>query len=100
MICASFHLTICTTCELTINKEAINKRFKCGICEKDHYIPGDGFTLNEKIYELLQLSPWKYHGEMNMKNLKKTSIKIQSIVKLLWSNFKNMISLKIIVMNK
>ena len=49
--------TICTTCKLTIHKEAINKWFKCGVCTNDHYIPDDGFILNEKIYDLITAEP-------------------------------------------
>jgi hypothetical protein len=49
--------TICTTCEVNIHKEAINKRFKCGVCSNDHYIPDDGLVLNEKIYALLKAKP-------------------------------------------
>jgi hypothetical protein len=41
--------TICTTCELTINREAISKQFKCEVCKKYHYLVDDGFALNKKI---------------------------------------------------
>ena len=45
--------TICTTCELTIHKEAIKKQFKCGVCEKYHFIPEVGFFVNETKYALI-----------------------------------------------
>ena len=35
--------TICTTCELTILKQSVNKEFKCGALTKYHSIPDDGF---------------------------------------------------------
>jgi hypothetical protein len=45
--------TICTKCVSKIEEEATNKCFKCEICSRDHCIPDGGFTLNEKIYNLL-----------------------------------------------
>jgi len=49
--------TICTTCELSIQKEAINKRFKCSVCAKDHFIPDDGFVLNEMAIKIINTEP-------------------------------------------
>jgi hypothetical protein len=49
--------TICTTCEFTFQKEAINKRFKCSICTQYHDIPDNGFVINNEIYCLLTAKP-------------------------------------------
>jgi hypothetical protein len=49
--------TICATCEFTIQKEAINKRFKCRICTQYHDIPDNGFIINNEIYSLLTAKP-------------------------------------------
>jgi hypothetical protein len=59
-----------------IDREAVNQKFICGICLKEHHIPEDGFTLNEKIYDLLtsehmEISRGKEHErlEINICNL-------------------------------
>jgi len=59
-----------------IEEEAVNRKFKCGICLKEHQIPEDGFALNEKIYDLLtseqmEISRGKEHDqlEINLSNL-------------------------------
>jgi hypothetical protein len=49
--------TICTSCEFTIQREAINKRFKCSICTQYHDIPDNGFVINNEIYCLLTAKP-------------------------------------------
>jgi hypothetical protein len=67
--------TICTTCELTIQKEAINKRFKCTVCLTDHLIPDDGFVLNEKILQLIVTEPIDISRGENYERLKNNLIK-------------------------
>jgi hypothetical protein len=68
--------TVCTTCVSRIEKEAVNRKFKCDICLNEHQIPEDGFALNEKIYDLLtseqmEISRGKEHDqlEINLSNL-------------------------------
>ncbi len=41
-----------------IEKEAINKEFKCFVCLTDHLIPDDGFVLNKKICSLILTEPF------------------------------------------
>jgi len=59
-----------------IEKEAVNRKFKCVICLNEHQIPEDGFALNEKIHDLLtseqmEISRGKEHDqlEINICNL-------------------------------
>ncbi len=72
---------------MTIQKEAINKQFKCGVCAKDHYIPDDGFVIDETKYALISSEPMEISrgNEYELLNLNK----IQSITKLLWSDYEN-----------
>jgi len=81
--------TICTKCEMTIHKETINKQFKCGVCEKYHFIPDDGFALNEKIYELISAECIEISRGENYEQFKQNLNKVESIVKLLWRNYEN-----------
>jgi len=81
--------TICTTCELTIHKEAINKRFKCGVCTNDHYIPDNGFTLNEKIYDLIAAEPMEISRGENYDNLHLNLNKLESLFRMLKNGFEN-----------
>ena len=62
---------------MAFHKEAINKQFKCGVCEKYHFIPDDWFALNEKIYELISAEPMEISRgesyEQLLDNLKKSN---------------------------
>jgi hypothetical protein len=49
--------TICSTCVIKIEKESVNKKFKCGICMKDHRMPEEGFPINKKISDLINAEP-------------------------------------------
>ena len=49
--------TICSACVLQIENESINNKFKCGVCIKYHYIPEDGFPLNNVVYKLTKAEP-------------------------------------------
>lgn len=54
--------TICSNCEMTIlklNSNNKDKQFKCSICLKDHYIPMDGFVINERVYALITAEQMK-----------------------------------------
>lgn len=44
-----WHETICSSCVVKIEKEAINKKYKCSNCLGDHYIPENGFPINKKM---------------------------------------------------
>ena len=44
--------TICFTCVNKIEKEVINKKFKCSVCFEDHFITDIGFAVNKKMYAL------------------------------------------------
>ena len=81
--------TICTTCELTIHKEAIKKQFKCGVCEKYHFIPDDGFALNEKIYELISAEPMEISRGESYERLLDNLNKVESIIKIIWHDCEN-----------
>jgi hypothetical protein len=73
------HETICSNCAIKIEKEAINKKFKCNICLEDHYIPNDGFKLNKTKYDLIKCEPIEisrgYEYERLQENLKKVETK-------------------------
>jgi hypothetical protein len=81
--------TICTTCELTIHKEAINKRFKCGVCLNDHHIPDNGFVLNEIVTKIITTEPTEISRGNGYEELKKNLNKIFSITNLLWHDCEN-----------
>jgi hypothetical protein len=75
--------TICTTCEMNIHKEAINKQFKCSVCEKYHFIPDDGFALNEKIYELITAEPMEISRGESYERLLDNLNKVESIINII-----------------
>ena len=81
--------TICTKCELTIQKEAINKRFKCGVCLKDHYIPDDGFVIDETKYALIKAEPMEISRGHEFERRQNNLNKVKLIVKLLRYDFEN-----------
>jgi hypothetical protein len=81
--------TICTICEMNIHKEAINKRFKCGVCLKDHFIPDDGFALNDKIYDLIAAEPMEISRGNEYERLQENLDKVIPITKLLCSDYEN-----------
>ena len=82
-------LTICTTCELTIQKEAINKRFKCGVCSKEHYIPDDGFVLNEMVIKIISPEPMEISRGNKYEILKEKISKVQLMSKIICHDFEN-----------
>jgi hypothetical protein len=60
-----------TTCVSRIDREAVNRKFKCGICLNEHQTPEDGFALNEKIHDLLtseqiEISRGKEHDQLEI----------------------------------
>jgi hypothetical protein len=81
--------TICTTCELTIHKKAINKRFKCGVCAKDHFIPDDGFVIDETKFSLISAELMEISRGENYERLQNNLNKVFSIVKLFCSDYEN-----------
>jgi hypothetical protein len=81
--------TICTTCELTIQREAINRRFKCGLCLKDHYIPDDGFVIDETKYALIKAEPMEISRGENYDNLHLNLNKLETLFKILKNGFDN-----------
>ncbi len=81
--------TICTTCEFTVYKEAINKRFKCGVCTKDHDIPDDGLVLNKQIYELIITKPIEISRGESYDQLYLNLNKLESLFKMLKNGCEN-----------
>jgi len=76
--------TICSKCELTIittNSKAIDNKFKCNICEKDHSIPNEGFVLNDRIYALITAEPMRISFGKEYDALKSNLNKIESLIK-------------------
>jgi len=72
-----------------IESEAINKKFVCKVCLKDHLIPDEKFPLNDKINaliksELIEISRGKEYEELKI-NLEK----INSLEKLLLIDLDN-----------
>ena len=85
--------TICTKCERNIHKDEINKQFKCGVCEKYHFIPEVGFVVDETKYALITAECIEISRGENYEQLKQNLNKIESIVKLLWRDYENGIDL-------
>ena len=83
------HETICSICVVKIEQEAINSKFKCGICMKDHCIPEEGFAINKKIYELLTAEPMEISRGKEYEKLQESLNKLQSIIQLLCSGCEN-----------
>jgi hypothetical protein len=81
--------TICTKCEMTIHREALNKRFKCGVCSKEHCVPDDGFVLNEMAIKIISTEPMEISRGNEYEQLNNNLNKIQSITKLLLHDFEN-----------
>jgi len=81
--------TICTTCEFTIKREAINKRFKCGVCGQDHLIPDDGFVLNKKIYDIITAESMEISRGENYDKLQSNLNKLETLFKLLKDGCEN-----------
>jgi len=52
-----------TTCVSRIDRETVNRKFKCGICLNEHQTPEDGFALNEKKMEI---SRGKEHDQLEI----------------------------------
>jgi len=73
--------TICTECVFKIEKEALNKKFECGVCFNEHYIPENGFVLNEKVYQLLASEPIEISRGKEYDQLQANLNKIDSLVK-------------------
>ncbi len=72
--------TICSDCELKIQKEAINKRFRCVLCNEEHYLLEKGFPLNKIVLSLISAQPKKVSRGKQYERLR---INIQSIEKLM-----------------
>jgi hypothetical protein len=87
--CLPCFKTICTTCELTIHREALNKRFKCSVCLNDHIIPDDGFVLNEIVTKIITTETMKISRGNECENLKKNLKKILSTTNLLRHDCEN-----------
>jgi hypothetical protein len=83
--------TICTKCEMTIHREAINKRFKCEVCSKDHLIPDDGFVSNEMAFKIITTEPMDISRGENYDKLELNIDKIESLARKLKSDFENSI---------
>jgi hypothetical protein len=83
--------TICTKCEMTIHREAINKRFKCEVCSKDHLIPDDGFLSNEMAFKIITTEPMDISRGENYDKLELNVDKIESLARKLKSDFENSI---------
>ena len=81
--------TICTTCELTIHREAIDKRFKCGVCSKDHYIPDGGFVIDETKYSLITSEPMEISRGENYDKLQDNLNKVKLIAESIWNDCEN-----------
>ncbi len=73
--------TICTTCEHKIHREAIDKRFKCGVCKKDHYIPDDGFVLNEMAIKIIDAEPIEITNSLELDQFQLNLRKLDSLAK-------------------
>jgi hypothetical protein len=78
--------TICSTCMFKIEKETINRKFKC-VCLLDHYIPDNGFPINKKIYELLTAEPMEISRGKEYEKLQENLNKLQSIAQTLGSDY-------------
>jgi hypothetical protein len=81
--------TICNTCEFNINREAINKWFKCGVCGQDHLIPDNGFTLNKKIYDIITVEPMEISRGENYDSLHLSLNKLETLFKMLKNDCEN-----------
>lgn len=72
--------TICSDCELKIQKEAIDKRFKCVLCNEEHYLPEKGLALNKIVLSLISAQPKRVSRGRQYERLR---MNIQSIEKLM-----------------
>jgi hypothetical protein len=48
---------VCNNCEIIIEKNAVNKKFKCEICLRDHIMSGEGLSINDLAYHLITSKP-------------------------------------------
>lgn len=62
--------TICNNCVIKIQNQSISNRFKCDICTSDHYIPEQGFTINELAFNLMLLQPKEIYRSEQCETLK------------------------------
>ena len=81
--------TICTLCMFMIESEAINKKFVCKVCLKDHFIPDDKFPLNDKINALIKTELIEISRGKEYEQLKINLDKINSLEKLLLFDLDN-----------
>ena len=80
--------TICSTCMFKIEKETINRKFKC-ICLLDHYIPDNGFPINKKIYELITAEPMEISRGREYEKLQENLNQVLSMAQVLGSDYEN-----------
>ncbi len=73
--------TICSVCEVKIKNEAINKKYKCGVCSKYHYIPDDGFPLNSIVNKHIRAEPIKTSFGKEYERLQSNLDKIDSLAR-------------------
>lgn len=83
------HETICSNCAIKIEKEAINKKFKCNICLEDHYISNNGFKLNKTKFDLIKSEPIEISRGYEYERLQENLKKVETIANLLWFESEN-----------
>jgi hypothetical protein len=83
------HETVCATCVVKIESEAVNRKFKCGICMKDHCIPEEGFSINKKISELIIAEPMEISRGSEYEKFQESLKKVLSITQLLCYDCEN-----------
>ncbi len=81
--------TICSACSVEIEKEAINKKFKCILCLEEHTIPNNGFAINKKIYALITTEPMEISRGDNSELLQENLNKVLSKCKIIWNDCEN-----------
>jgi hypothetical protein len=69
--------TICCVCLDEIERIAVNKKFKCAICLKEHLIPEEGFAVNVKISKLMLTQAKEITRSDECEKLKEKSKNIQ-----------------------
>jgi hypothetical protein len=56
---------VCNSCEIIIEKNAVNKKFKCEIRLRDHIIPDEGLSANDLAY---------HHNKLTTTNMERQKI--------------------------
>jgi hypothetical protein len=83
------HETICSPCVVKIEKEAVNKMFKCSICLEEHFVPKNGFPIDKTKYALITAEPIEVSRGENYERLQDNLDQVKSKAKLLWSECEN-----------